>query len=298
MTTPPRNEAGSFASSRWAGRGEDDCDDDDDDGDSDDGEQRDARRRRGGASGGGRRKSSGGGSSRSRKGMSRGGETTSRESSSSTTTTTTAVAMSHCDLASMRDALDRASDLLNDGGRRDDDDDDDIARMRKAGTIDDSRIDARPLPPSPSRRRADDERIARMREYRDLVMEFHEEQLHHGDIDSEEYVSRSDVSWLLKELKWRYDDILDGMEGWVGGNERSSSYDDDDWGGNRNTELRECLASLANIVRRTMIDSSPPLARRNDNPFIDAADAGNAILSTTARSKDRRRRRLPSSFAT
>ena len=146
--------------------------------------------------------------------------------------TATTIEISGGDRSSIEDVLDRAAELVAGGGG-----------IRRNGTTADGSS------------AADVTTRERMHEYRELVTAFHSEQISHADLDGEELVPRVDVSWLLNELRWRYEDILDGYE-----EERRSGQEERD-NSHHDRELRECVESLAGIVRKAI--ESPP-AHRND----------------------------------
>jgi hypothetical protein len=139
------------------------------------------------------------------------------------------------DRSSIEGVLSRAAKLLAEGSED---------HRRNGGTIDGSESGARLSTDRDRGINGSTRSVAlreRMHEYRELVTAFYSEQQSHGDIDGEEYISREDVLWLLNELKWRYEDILDGYERERSGEEYEDSH--------RIRELRECVESLANIVR-------------------------------------------------
>lgn len=146
--------------------------------------------------------------------------------------TATTIEISVGDRSSIEDILDRAAELMAGGGG-----------IRWNGTT----ADASSAAGVTTRER--------MHEYRELVTAFHSEQISHADLDGEELVPRVDVSWLLNELRWRYEDILDGYE------EERRSGEEDRNNSHHDRELRECVESLAGIVRKAI--ESPP-AHRND----------------------------------
>jgi hypothetical protein len=146
--------------------------------------------------------------------------------------TATTIEISGGDRSSIEDILDRAAELMAGGGG-----------IRWNGTTADASS------------AADVTTRERMHEYRELLTAFHSEQISHADLDGEELIPRLDVSWLLNELRWRYEDILDGYE-----EERRSGEEERD-NSHHDRELRECVESLAGIVRKAI--ESPP-AHRND----------------------------------
>eukprot|EP00584_Thalassiosira_punctigera_P007289 CAMPEP_0172539346 /NCGR_PEP_ID=MMETSP1067-20121228/10552_1 /TAXON_ID=265564 ORGANISM="Thalassiosira punctigera, Strain Tpunct2005C2" /NCGR_SAMPLE_ID=MMETSP1067 /ASSEMBLY_ACC=CAM_ASM_000444 /LENGTH=611 /DNA_ID=CAMNT_0013325017 /DNA_START=111 /DNA_END=1946 /DNA_ORIENTATION=- len=85
----------------------------------------------------------------------------------------------------------------------------------------------------------------RMREYHELVTAFHSEHESHGDIDGEEMISREDILWLFQELKWRFEEILNAYTF-----ERSMKKDDPT--SDNEIDWKECLESLAKVVKKSM----------------------------------------------
>lgn len=113
----------------------------------------------------------------------------------------------------------------------------------------------------------------RIREYHELVTEFHSEQQSHGDLDGEELISREDILWLFSELQWRFEEIHVGyME------DRRENKDSRSSG---NQEWKLCLEGLAGIVKETM-SSAPPL-RQTSNPQQLDRHTNESVLSNDTR---------------
>ncbi|KAL7549329.1 hypothetical protein ACHAWF_012599 [Thalassiosira exigua] len=95
-----------------------------------------------------------------------------------------------------------------------------------------------------------------MKEYQELVTDFHSEQQSHGDIDGEELIPREDISWLFQELKWRFDEIYIGYAG-NRFNEKSESHCIPQ-------EWKDCLEGLLDVAKN-IARQKPPTTRRGPN---------------------------------
>jgi len=84
----------------------------------------------------------------------------------------------------------------------------------------------------------------KMHEYYELVSAFCAEQESHSELDGEEMICRADVLWLLQELKWRYEEILNSYLSDESSNKTSSQLDTSEW--------KTCMKGLVNILNKSI----------------------------------------------
>jgi len=85
----------------------------------------------------------------------------------------------------------------------------------------------------------------KMHEYYELVSAFCAEQESHSELDGEEMMCRADVLWLLQELKWRYEEILNGFMNDESSRKKTSSQLD-------TSEWKECMKGLVDVLNKSM----------------------------------------------
>jgi len=85
----------------------------------------------------------------------------------------------------------------------------------------------------------------KMNEYYELVSAFCAEQESHSELDGEEMICRADVLWLLQELKWRYEEILNSyLSDESSNNKTSSQHDTSEW--------KECIKGLVDVLNKSI----------------------------------------------
>ena len=85
----------------------------------------------------------------------------------------------------------------------------------------------------------------KMHEYYELVSAFYTEQESHGELEGEELICRADVLWLLQELKWRYEEILNGyMSDESSRKKTSSQLDTKEW--------KKCIKGLVDVLNKSI----------------------------------------------
>ena len=100
----------------------------------------------------------------------------------------------------------------------------------------------------------------RMHEYHELVTAFFTEQQSNGEIDGEEMMPREDILWLLQELKWRFEDILNGYLKESSMKKHESQPNLAEW--------KECIKGLVELVEKTKVVKSTPPNNEHDNTQI------------------------------
>ena len=85
----------------------------------------------------------------------------------------------------------------------------------------------------------------KMHEYYELVSAFCAEQESHSELDGEEMICRADVLWLLQELKWRYEEILNGFMNDESSRRKTSSQLD-------TSEWKKCMKGLVDILNKSI----------------------------------------------
>ena len=85
----------------------------------------------------------------------------------------------------------------------------------------------------------------KMHEYYELVSAFCAEQESHSELDGEEMICRADVLWLLQELKWRYEEILNGYMNDESSRKKTSSQLD-------TSEWKECIKGLVDVLNKSI----------------------------------------------